>query len=103
MPRTRTTFKPGEGGRPHGATSKLGKTVRDTVLRVFNELQDDPKHNLAKFAQRYPRDFYAIAAKLIPQEIKGKVDSDQTIKLIIERREGNNTQQATSGTGEGAE
>lgn len=85
-------FKRGEGGRPPGASNKFSKTVKETVLSVFNDLQDDPKANLFDFAKKYPRDFYQIAAKLIPTEIKGKVDSDQQIKIIIERRKGNNAE-----------
>lgn len=67
------TFQPGTSGRPFGATSKLARTVKETVLAVFNEIQDDPKVNLTAFARKYPRDFYAIAAKLIPTEIVGSI------------------------------
>lgn len=82
-------FKPGNPGKPQGATNKLTKTVKETVLTVFNELQEDSRTDLTAFAKKYPRDFYAIAAKLIPTEIKGKLDSDQQIKVIIERRKAN--------------
>jgi len=77
-------FEKGNTGRPKGAQGKLNKTVKETVLAVFNTLQDDPKNNLTKFAETYPRDFYAIAAKLIPTEISGKIDNK--IKLTIVRR-----------------
>lgn len=63
-------FQKGNAGRPKGAKSRLAQTVKDKVLSVFNQLQDDPKHSLLAFAQKYPRDFYNIAAKLIPQEMK---------------------------------
>lgn len=66
-------FKPGNPGRPKGSTNHLTKTVKETVLAVFNDIQSDPKVNLRKFAKDYPRDFYAIAAKLIPTEITGSV------------------------------
>lgn len=71
-PSPATRFKAGNPGRPPGP-NKLTKTVKETVLQVFNELQEDPKNSLLKFAQKYPRDFYAIAAKLIPTEISGKL------------------------------
>jgi hypothetical protein len=76
MGKTRTSFKPGEG-RPKGAENKLTKTVKETVLAVFNNLQEDPKNSLGAFAEKYPRDFYQIAAKLIPTEITG------TVKQVI--------------------
>lgn len=63
----------GTGGRPVGSTNHLTKTVKETVLAVFNSLQGDKKHNLTAFAKKYPRDFYNIAAKLIPQEVSGNV------------------------------
>lgn len=73
MPKTSTSFKPGEGGRPPGIQNKLTKTVKETVLAVFNQIQEDPKVKLEQFAKDYPRDFYQIAAKLIPTEITGQI------------------------------
>lgn len=73
----------GTGGRPHGSTNHLTKTVKSTVLTVFNQLQKDPKHNLLKFAKRYPRDFYQIAAKLIPQEVNARVGLAISKKPIV--------------------
>lgn len=70
-------------GRPEGTPNKLTATVKETVLNVFNELQGDKKNNLKAFAEKYPRDFYQIAAKLIPTDIKAQVRS--TIKLQIVR------------------
>jgi hypothetical protein len=69
MPRSDTQFKPGAPGRPKGAINKINRTVRETVLRTFEELQKDPKQDMIAFAKKYPRDFYQIAAKLIPQEM----------------------------------
>ena len=82
--RTKTTFKKGEG-RPKGAQNKLTKTVKETVLSVFNELQGDEKHNLIAFAKKHPRDFYQIAAKLIPTDIKADVRVTK-VNLEIVRR-----------------
>lgn len=76
-------FAKGNTGRPKGAKGKLTKTVKETVLTVFNDLQGDPKTNLKAFAKKYPRDFYTIAAKLIPTEISGEFD--HTINLHIVR------------------
>lgn len=70
-------FEKGNSGRPVGAKNKLTTTVKETVLAVFNKLQDDPKANLEAFAKKHTRDFYQIAAKLIPTELTG------TVKQII--------------------
>jgi hypothetical protein len=64
-------FKPGNKGRPKGAVGKITKTVKETVLSVFTDLQEDKAHNLKAFAKKYPRDFYYIASKLIPTEMVG--------------------------------
>jgi len=70
-------FKKGEAkGRPKGALNKLTvqmRTVKETVLEVFNIIQDNPKVKLEQFAIDNPKEFYAIAAKLIPTEVKGEV------------------------------
>lgn len=75
MARTRTTFKKGDkrAGRTRGSTNKITKTVKETVLAVFNDLQADPKANLKTWAKEEPTEFYRIAAKLIPTEIGGSV------------------------------
>lgn len=73
-------FQPGNSGKPKGAVNHLTKTVKETVLQVFNELQDDPAVNLTAFAKKYPKDFYLIAAKLIPTDIK----ADLTATLNVE-------------------
>lgn len=69
-------FEPGKektGGRVAGVPNKLTKTVKETVLEVFNKLQESKEHNIEAFAQKYPRDFYNIAAKLIPTEVQAKI------------------------------
>lgn len=68
-----TKFKPGNSGKAPGTLNKLTRTVKETVLAVFNELQDDPKNSLKAFATKHPRDFYAIAARLIPTELTGSI------------------------------
>lgn len=73
-------FEKGQGGRPPGATNLLTRTVKETVLAVFNDIQSDPTVNLTAFAKKYPRDFYAIAAKLIPTEVSAKLDA--TVKTF---------------------
>jgi hypothetical protein len=76
-------FAKGNPGRPPGVGNHLTRTVKETVLSVFQELQGDPKHNLKAFAQKYPRDFYNIAAKLIPQDMKAEVSAPEGVTLNI--------------------
>lgn len=71
-------------GKPKGVQNKITKTVKETVLAVFNEIQSDPKVKLSQFAKDYPRDFYTIAAKLIPTEVSADVtvrNFDVTLKV----------------------
>lgn len=81
MPRGKP-FKEGNSGRPKGAENKLTRTVKETVLNAFLIMQQDKKHNLIEFAKKYPRDFYAIAAKLIPTEIKGAFNGKTTLEIV---------------------
>ncbi len=81
-------FTKGQSGNPNGRKkgepNKLTKTVKETVLAVFNDIQSDPKVNLLSFARNYPRDFYAIAAKLIPTEVSASVEISGVKQIIIE-------------------
>ena len=63
-------------GRPKGSeneSTKLFKTVREVVLSTFHKIQSNPDVNLEQFAIDNPKEFYQIAAKLIPTEIKAEV------------------------------
>jgi len=62
---------------PSRGQGKLNRTVKETVLAVFNELQSDPKVKLSAWAKVEPTEFYKIAAKLIPTEVTG------TLKTVI--------------------
>jgi hypothetical protein len=68
-------FKKGNAGKPKGAINKLNRTVKETVLAVFNDLQQDPKANLLAWGTDNPTEFYKIAAKLIPTEVNANVQS----------------------------
>lgn len=77
-----TSFKKGEGGRPAGVQNKFTRTVKETVLKVFNDLQDDPDVKLESWAKSEPTEFYKIAAKLIPTEVAGNIDSKITLHIV---------------------
>lgn len=79
-------FKKGQGGRPVGAKNVVNRTVKETVLEVFNLLQADPEHNLSAFAKAEPVEFYRIASKLIPTELTGSVK--QTFVVTRKKQDG---------------
>lgn len=85
-------FLPGNEGKKKGTQNHLTRTVKSTVLAVFNELQDDPKANLKAFAIKYPRDFYAIAAKLIPAEITGEFTITRVTEIKLVKKNGSNNE-----------
>lgn len=70
-------FKKGETGNPYGRKkgepNKITRTVKETVLAVFNDLQVDPKANLLSWGKENPTEFYKIASKLIPTEVTGDI------------------------------
>ena len=76
------------GGRKKGTPNKVTAPVKREVLRVFQRLQKDPNFNLLKWAKRSDdnaREFYKIAAKLIPTEIMAELrtpNDDALIKVI---------------------
>jgi hypothetical protein len=68
-------FKKGEAtGRPKGAVNHLTKTVKETVMAAFEDLQNDPRANIVAWGKENPTEFYKIAAKLIPTEISANVE-----------------------------
>lgn len=83
-------FKAGNPGRPVGP-NKLTKTVKETVLNVFNQLQEDSENSLLQFAKKHPRDFYAIAAKLIPTDIRADINSfiqvEQITGMVVKKKD----------------
>lgn len=67
-------FQKGNAGKPKGATNVITRTVKETVMAAFEELQKDPKANIITWGKSNPAMFYQIAAKLIPTEIQGKLE-----------------------------
>jgi hypothetical protein len=86
MAKTSTTWQKGDGkpkGRPPGLQNAITRTVKETVLAVFNDLQEDPQANLTTWAKSEPTEFYKIAAKLIPTEVKATVESERVVVNLI--------------------
>lgn len=67
-------FQKGNKGKPKGATNLITRTVKETVLAAFNDLQNDPKANILNWGLDNPTEFYKIAAKLIPTEVNANVE-----------------------------
>lgn len=76
-------FEKGNPGKKKGTTNMITRTVRETVLAVFNDLQEHPTAKLSAWAAKEPTEFYKIAAKLIPTEIKATVLTDRVIVNLI--------------------
>lgn len=82
MPKTSTSFKKGNSGKPKGAVNKTTRLVKEVFAETFNELQKDPKVKLTAWAKDNPTEFYKLASKLIPIQIGG--DPENPINSIPE-------------------
>lgn len=72
------------GGKVKGTPNALTKTVKETVMAAFTDLQNDPKANLVAWGKANPTPFYQIAAKLIPTEISAAVEISGIKSIIVE-------------------
>jgi len=79
--------KPLNSGRKKGVQNKVTRTVKETVLSVFNDLQCDRKANLLDWAKKNPSLFYTIASKLIPTEVNAQVEVARTIRIGYKKPE----------------
>jgi hypothetical protein len=76
-------FSKGNPGKPKGAKNHITKTVKETVLSVFNELQDDNEASLIAWAKKKPGEFYQIAARLIPTELKADMPEGTEFSITL--------------------
>ena len=70
-------------GRPKGVKNKLSGTIKDQVVQVWNQLQENPTLSLYGMAAERPEWFYSTFGRaLIPRQI----DVDATVggDLIIQ-------------------
>jgi hypothetical protein len=80
------TFKKGEK-RPNQGKRGPGKvtvTVKSVFEETFKQLQKDPKkpHALGRWAEAEPGEFYKLAAKLIPTELKGELTHNHKVPAL---------------------
>ena len=77
-----TPFKKGNKAASKRGPNKITRTIKESVLNVFNELQEHPEANLKQFAIDNPKDFYNIASKLIPTEVSGNIESKISLHIV---------------------
>jgi hypothetical protein len=81
------------GGRHKGVPNKINREFKELLQQTMMELQEDKRANLLTWAKENTTEFYKIASKLIPTEMKNDVTlTDNTIKVIYED---SSTQEAT--------
>jgi hypothetical protein len=72
-------------GRPRGAENIDRRTVKEFVMAAFEKLQNDPDYCLEAWAKKEPTEFYRIASRLIPTDIKAEVTQVREIQLTTKR------------------
>lgn len=76
-------FKKGQGGRPVGAKNILNKTFKESLLEAFQELQNDPNHQLIAWAKREDTEFYRLMSKLLPMELNQHVEVTGGVQIYL--------------------
>lgn len=87
MPR-QGQFTKGNNGKPKGAVNKTTRLVKEVFADVFNDLQDDPKANLTKWAKANPTEFYKLASKLIPIQLGGTAENPLIFTVNFKQSDG---------------
>lgn len=64
--------RPGSGRKP-GTQNRVTRTIKSAIERAFTTLQRDPKAKLTAWARQNPTEFYKLAARLLPQEVRSQV------------------------------
>ena len=71
-------------GRKAGTPNKFTGTVKAAFEAVFKDLQADQKqpYALGEWAKADPQEFYKLAAKLIPTELKGELNQYHSVPSL---------------------
>ena len=67
--------RPKTGGRKKGTPNKSTSAIREAVLGVFADLQEEagsPNGHFLGWARASPTDFYRLASKLLPLQVTGQ-------------------------------
>lgn len=72
-------------GRKKGSQNKLTRTVKEAFEAAFNALQDQPGAKLDDWAKGNPTDFYKIASKLIPTDVKATVEGSIEFREVVRK------------------
>ena len=81
--RKRMPFQPGKpktGGRQRGTPNQVTGAFREAVLHVYKRLGGHAA--FLAWARENPTEYYRIAARLIPVELRS--EEDRTVRVIIE-------------------
>lgn len=69
------------GGRVAGTPNKIPKQVKDVFFDTFNQLQQDPKANLTKWAKENKTEFYKLSSKLLPIQLAGDPENPLALNM----------------------
>lgn len=85
MPGPGRKFEKGNPGKPAGATNHVTRSVKEVIAKAVQDAQADPKHpaNVANFSKEFPREFWQVAAKLIPEEIRAALTHSVTPEVGV--------------------
>lgn len=76
-------------GRGPGVKNKIGASLKEHFLMVFQELQEDEDYSLKAWAQDNLTDFYKLIAKLLPTEFTGDFYTVIEVSLTDDEEEEN--------------
>lgn len=72
-------LKPGRG-RPKGVKNKVPRTMKDTILHVWEVLQETPEMSLLDCAENNPIWFYELCKSMFPKDLF--ITTDVSIKTM---------------------
>jgi hypothetical protein len=70
---------PKSGGRIKGTPNKITASVRECFEEAFRYMQTSDSANLQTWGEANPTEFYKLAAKLIPTDLRIQGDMNVTV------------------------